>query len=247
VATGVSELAGTSGSAGYGPPYNHAAEGQRIGPIPTQKLGGVTIPIDSANDLVIGPLSSVQGDSELATALSTWKAASSDQQVAWATAYADALAAAPDGDPAQVASGDFGPVPVLGEKLLTLAASGELQGLLDRDTFYPTDQTKSLLLLSDGTYLEDQAVADHLGGDQWGMMNEMGNYPGQPWLWMMTFWYQVKPFSTSENADALIFGLVGLISIAVLLIPFIPGLRSLPKKLGLYRLVWRDSYRRAGR
>ena len=45
-------------------------------------------------------------------------------------------------------------------------------------------------------------VAQHLGGDQWGMMNETGNYPGQPWMWLYTFWYQVKPFSTSENADA---------------------------------------------
>ena len=50
--------------------------------------------------------------------------------------------------------------------------------------------------------------AQHLGGDQWGMMNETGNYPGQPWMWLYTFWYQVKPFSTSDNADALVWGLM---------------------------------------
>jgi hypothetical protein len=49
------------------------------------------------------------------------------------------------------------------------------------------------------------ARADHLGGDQWGMMNETGNYPGQPWMWLYTFWYQIKPFSTSDNADALVW------------------------------------------
>ncbi len=25
------------------------------------------------------------------------------------------------------------------------------------------------------------------------MMNETGNYPGQPWMWLYTFWYQVPP------------------------------------------------------
>ena len=42
-----------------------------------------------------------------------WQAASADQQTEWASAYSDALAAAPDGDPAQVKSGDYGPVPAL--------------------------------------------------------------------------------------------------------------------------------------
>ena len=37
------------------------------------------------------------------------------------------------------------------------------------------------------------------------MMNETGSYPGQVWLWLYTLWYQVEPFKTSDNADALIF------------------------------------------
>ena len=67
-----------------------------------------------------------------------------------------------------------------------------------------------MLFLADGTYLEDRAVAQHLGGDQSGMMNETGSYPGQAWLWLYTFWYQVKPFSDESNswganADAIIW------------------------------------------
>ena len=31
------------------------------------------------------------------------------------------------------------------------------------------------------------------------MMNETGNYPGQAWLWLYTFWYQIPPFSSSGN------------------------------------------------
>jgi hypothetical protein len=60
VATATAELAGTSASASYGPPYNQAAEGQKLGPLPLQKWGGVRIPVDSANDLVITPLKTVK-------------------------------------------------------------------------------------------------------------------------------------------------------------------------------------------
>jgi hypothetical protein len=244
VATATAELAGSSGSATYGAPYNRASEGQKLGPLPLQKWGGVRIPVDSANDLVISPLRSVSGDSALSAALQAWQTAGADQQTKWATDYADALAAAPDGDPAQVAAGDYGPVPVLAQGLLTLARGGSLEGLLTTSrTFYSSDATKPLLLLSDGAYLEDQARAEHLGGDQWGMMNETGNYPGQPWMWLYTFWYQVKPFSTSGNADALVWGVMALLSLLLVLVPFIPGLRGLPRRLGVYRLIWRDDHR----
>jgi hypothetical protein len=82
-------------------------------------------------------------------------------------------------------------------------------------------------------------VADNLGGDQWGMMNEVGNYPGQPWMWLYTFWYQVKPFSTSGNADALVWGLMVVLTIGLVFVPFIPGLRSVPRLIPVHRLIWR--------
>jgi hypothetical protein len=240
VATATAELAGTSTSASYGPPYNHAAPGQQLGPIPLQRWGGVRIPIDSAHDLVLAPLSTVTGDTPLTAALHTWDAASATQQTAWSTAYSDALAAAAGGDPAKVKPGAYGPTPVLANRFLTLASSGGLEGLLtSSSTFYTDNATKPLLLLTDGAYLEEQARADHLGGDQWGMMNETGNYPGQPWMWLYTFWYQVKPFSTSDNADALVWGLMALLTLGFVLVPYIPGLRSLPRHLGVHRLIWR--------
>lgn len=239
VATATAELAGTSTSATYGPPYNGAAEGQKIGPLALQKLAGQRTPIDSANDLVITPLRSVRGDSALTAALGTWVSATAGQRTAWAGAYADTLAAAPDGDPANVKAGDYGPVPVLAEKFRVLARSGGLESLLVHNAFYPSDQTRPLLLLTDGAYIEDQARAENLGGDQWGMMNEVGNYPGQPWMWLYTFWYQVKPFSTSDNADALVWGLMMVLTLGLVLLPFIPGLRSLPKHLGVHKLIWR--------
>ncbi|MEP7022032.1 MAG: hypothetical protein ABI808_15420 [Pseudonocardiales bacterium] len=241
VATAAAELAGTSTSAGYGAPYNRAAPGQQLGPLFLQRAGGVRIPIDSANDLVIAPLSAVTGDAKLSAALTAWRSGSDDQRTTWAGAYSDALAAAPDGDPAKVANGDYGPVPVLANGLLNLARSGSLEGMLTSgSTFYSSNETKPLLLLTDGTYLEEQARADHLGGDQWGMMNETGNYPGQPWMWLYTFWYQVKPFSTSPNADALVWGLMAVLTLLFIFVPFIPGLRSLPRHLRVHRLIWRE-------
>jgi hypothetical protein len=180
----------------------------------------------------------------LTDALSQWAGASADQQQAWATAYADALDKAPDNDPAKAAPGEYGPVPVLSAKLLGLAQGGTLDGqLLAEGGFYQTNYTRPLLFLADGGYLTGQADAEHLSGDQWGMMNETGRYPGQAWLWLYTFWYQVPPFNHSDNADALIWALMMVLSLALVLVPFIPGLRSLPRHLGVHRLIWRDHYR----
>ncbi|EWT00641.1 hypothetical protein N865_14020 [Intrasporangium oryzae NRRL B-24470] len=244
VATAAGELAGTTTSAGYGPPFNTNGDGQVLGPLSLQKLPGVTLPIDSAKDFVIDPLSTVTGDPTVAAAVKAWNGASADQQAKWANAYADALSKAPDGDPAKVASGDYGPVPDLAQAEVRLAASGALEGLLtSRTSFFGVDSTKALMLLADGSYLEDQARAQNLGGDQWGIMNETGNYPGQPWLWLYSFWYQVPPFSTSDNADIQVWAIMVLLSIGFICIPWIPGLRTLPKHLGVHKLIWRN-YRR---
>ncbi len=249
VATAVAELDGTSTTASYGAPYNDASEGQKMGPVALQKWAGVREPVNAAQDFVITPLKTVNGDSELSSALSTYDSASPDQRTKWATDYGDALSKAPDNDPARV-TGDFGPVPVMTNRLLAIARSGGLDGqLLAEGGFYQTNYTKPLLFLADGTYLEDRARAEHLGGDQWGMMNETGRYPGQAWLWLYTFWYQVPPFTTSlqENADAFIWALMMLLSLLLVLVPFIPGLRSIPRWVPVHRIIWRDYYRRYGR
>lgn len=243
VATAAGELAGTTTSAAYGAPYNTNAEGQKLLGVPMQKWGGVRLPVSSA-DLVLQPLGTVRGDAALAAALGTWRSASADQQAKWAGDYADALAKAPDSDPAKVGSGDFGPVPVLAKSFLGVVRSGGLEGqLTSSGNFYGGDQTRALLLLSDGAYLEDTARAQNLGGDQWGMMNETGDYPGQPWMWLYTFWYQVPPFSTSENADAEVWGLMMVLTLGLMFLPLIPGLRDIPRWVPLHRLIWRQYYR----
>ena len=242
VATAVSELAGTSTTAGYGPPYNRASDGQVLGPIALQKWFGVTHPVDAATDLVVDPVSTLS-DAATQAAVAQWKQASAAQQSTWANNYADALGKVSDGDPAKVATGDYGPVPVIAAGELTLARGGSLDGLLTTSsTFYGTDPTNALLLLADGSYMANIADAENLSGDQWGMMNEAGHYPGQPWLWLYTFWYQIPPFSTSDNADVQVMALMMLLSLVFAFVPWIPGLNKIPHGLKLYRLVWRQWY-----
>ncbi len=251
----VSELAGSSESAGYGPPYNSNSDGLTIGPLALQKWGGISHPYDSAQDLVINPLTAMPESADVTTALKQWTGASADQQTAWAGDYEAALTdeAGANGDPTAVPEGDYGPVPVLAQALVDASASGAYDSvLLAGGQFFAMDNTKQLLFMGDGGYMEDQAVADHLGGDMWGMMNEAGSWPGQVWLAPASLWYQLPAFNEEgttlgDNADAIIAGILVVLVLILLFVPFIPGLRSIPRWIPIHRLVWRDWYREHGR
>jgi hypothetical protein len=246
VSTATAELNGTSGTAEYGPPYNHNGSGQHIAFVELQKWLGVSHPIDTAKDFVINPLRSVPGAPALGSAIASYQAAPAKTQEGWSKAYAGALEKAtvgPNGA-VRVISGEYGPVPVMMNGLLALAQSGGLDGaLLTSRQFYQTDYTKPLLFMADGGLLAERAEGQHLLGNQWGMMNETGSYPGQVWLWLYTLWYQVEPFKSSTNADALVMLMMGALSLAFILIPFIPGIRSLPRRIPIYKLIWKEHYR----
>jgi hypothetical protein len=244
MATAASELAGTSETASYGPPYNHGSGSvQRIG-ISWQLLAGVRQPINAAETFVLSPLSKVAPtDPLLAQALTAYNGASSAQRQAWNDAYAKAVTSVtfkPSGTPVLRTAGS-GPVAGLVATELTLARSGALDAdLLAQHPFYGTDFTKPLLFLEDGSYFANQATAQHLTGAQWGVMNETGSYPGQPWLWLYQLWYQVPGFRSSANVDLIAIYLTGVATVLLLAIPFIPGLRDIPRVVPVHRLVWRD-------
>jgi hypothetical protein len=245
VTTATTELDGSSASAGYGPPYNHAADGQQLWFIRLQKWFGVSHPIDPAHDFVLAPLRSITGQPTLQAAVHTYTSASAQQQATWTTAFEKGLtkASAEASGSVSTPGHGYGPLPALMSALLRFAQSGGLDGaLLTSRQFYQTDYTRPLLFMADGSVLADRAQAEHLLGTQWGMMNETGSYPGQVWLWLYTFWYQIKPFSTSPNADILVIAIMGALSLALVLIPFIPGVRDLPRWIPLYRLIWRRHY-----
>jgi hypothetical protein len=246
VTTAVSELDGTSGTATYGPPYNSNSDGQNMWFVHLQKWLGIAHPINAAEDYVIAPLRSIQAQPALESAVSAYTGASPTQQTAWVTAYDAGLTKIKDSGPA-IRSLDTtadGPLPTMMDGLLTFAQNGGLDGaLLAGSQFYSTDYTKALLFMADGGYFAARAQAEHLSGEQWGMMNETGSFPGQSWLWLYTFWYQIKPFSTSDNADILVMSIMGVLTLAFVMVPFLPGVRDLPRRIPIYRLIWREHYR----
>ena len=243
--TAITELDGTSGTAGYGPPYNENGSAQAIGAFTPEHWFGVHHPIDTANDFVLTPLSTLPNDPEVQAAVSEYRSASATQQAAWTAAYEKAVANATFTDGKLVVpAGDYGPVGTIVSGLTSMARSGALDGvLLASRQFYGTDYTKPLLFIADGQYLANLASNQHLGGDQWGMMNETGQWPGQAWLWLYTLWYQVPPANNSTNGDLEVFVTMIVLTALLALVPFIPGLRSIPRWTRVYRLIWRNHYR----
>ncbi|MBV9101838.1 MAG: hypothetical protein JOZ46_10480 [Candidatus Dormibacteraeota bacterium] len=257
VTTAAAELSGNSVSSGYGPPYNsNNGSTQTWGFFQPEVWAGVHQPVDSAGEFVMTPLQLSSGkNAALNTALSTYQSASGDQRAKWLTAYTNALgnATANANGTVTIASGDYGPVPVLMDDLLNLAQNGALDGLLLASAhFYQTDYTAPLLFMGDGGYLSGLAQDQALTGTQWGMMNETGRYPGQAWLWLYTMWYQVAPFNrdashgfvgvSSSNADLGVIVVMGVLTLLLVLVPFIPGLRDLPRWIPIHRLIWRRYY-----
>jgi hypothetical protein len=244
VTTAAAELAGTSGTATYGPPYTNGAP-QHLGFFKPAKWVGVQVPIDTAKDFVLAPLRTLPS-AGVGSAVALYGAAPPAVRSAWTAAYAKvADHARIVGGTVVVPSGRYGPVPALISALYGMAANGSLDAALQvTPQFYNFDQTKRLLFLGDGSFLSDEATAENINGDQWGIMNEVGQWPGAWWLFPYTAPYQVKPGSTSPNADLLVFVVVGGISLLFILLPWIPGLRDIPRLIPVHRLIWREHYRR---
>jgi hypothetical protein len=246
VGTAAAELDGTALAASYGPPYNNGTSAlQQVGPVSWQKLAGITQPINAAQTYVLSPLSKLASTTPpLATALATYTSASPAQQLTWATAYDKAVTSSKvpfNGGHLTVPAA--GPVPVMMFYELKAAQAGTLDADLPAQTkFYGTNYTKPLLFIADGGYYANLATSLHLTGGQWGVMNETGSYPGQPWLWLYQLWYHVSPFQNSASVDIWAVYLTGAATILLLLTPFIPGLRDIPRLIPVHRLIWRRDW-----
>ena len=252
VQTTLDQLDGNSTIASYGPPYNTGTGSvQYIGPFSPQQLIGVHIPINTAQEYVLGPLAEVaSANPRWQAALKRFNSATSQQQAAWENAYNTSLGkATQQGINLAVPACACGPVPTMMSALLQVAQQGAMDGLLfTSGHFYQTDFTRPLL------FMQNDAVSNlgaqlHLQGSQWGVMNETGNYPGQAWLWLYTLFYQIPPYTTAwaANTDALAVLSVTILSLLLLFLPWIPGLNRLPRYLKVYRRIWKNYYQETDR
>lgn len=248
----LTELNRTSTTATYGPPYNNQTGSlQSLGPVSIQKFFGVKYPINTARDFVLNPLATLPHFPALTRAISTYEHASTATQDHWVGIYLAKMNKLPLSSATIVAHlPSAGPVPELMTHLLAMAQSGALDAqLLTQSSFYTTNYTNPLMFIGDSvvaqpnSYWNKLVTTDHLQGDQWGVMNETGSWPGQPWMWLYTMWYQVPPMSNSSDVDVEVLAIMTVLSVALLLVPVIPGLRNIPEKLPLYRLIWRRYYR----
>lgn len=245
-----------SSVADYGPPYDaDTGAAQHIGPIApaawAKDLFGVTTPIDPPRDLIIKPLRRAATlDPAIGLAVDRYTGAAPQQQAAWLAAYRKALVTATvTGGAVTVTSGDYGPVAVMMDGMLRLGRSGLLEGAFaaDGNNYYPYtfDVTKALLFFSIASpYTDTAAHLQQLGNPQWGIVHETGNYPGAWWLDVYQVWYEVPAIADADNADLIVVVIMTVLFVILLTLPFIPGLRRIPHGVKVYRLIWRDWYRK---
>jgi hypothetical protein len=137
-------------------------------------------------------------------------------------------------------------------------------------TWYSNDQTFAMLYFGDsgegggGTacispgdplpadgdcWFYNQSVANvaprnagYLAGGTWGIMNEVGNWPGAWWLFPYTSWYQWGYGATGASGDLYVMVMTVLFALPFIFLPWIPGLRDIPKATRVYKLMWSDYY-----
>ncbi len=235
-------LSSQSAIAQYGPPYNGLNENaQAIGGFSPQVWAGVQIPVNAPTVFVLRPLSMATALSpRLQSALRAYEDASGAQQQQWVARVLKVLPRAKYAASGVVLpQGSYGPLPAMMDGYFQLARSGLLESAINQNgSVYQTDFTNALLLLQ-GQAMGAAATPLHMLGEQWGMMREPDNYPGAVWLWLYTALYQLPPYNSSSAADLMVGLTIGGLSVLLLLVPFIPGLRDIPRYIPIHRLIWR--------
>jgi hypothetical protein len=267
----VNELLAATTSAGYGPPFNNTsgASQQFLSIKPAQiasDIFGLTQPINTAYDFVLAPVSQLMGptDPAVAAAVSQYKAAGGDlspgasadkvasaQQQTWLNNYLKALTASGatiTSTSVSVPTGDYGPVPVIVQAELTLSSTGALDGYFQgSQQQLSTNTSMATLFFSDGTLWSSIASKQGVAGNQWGVMNELWNFPGQVWLWLYAGMYQIPWLSPTSNHNLDLD--VGLLMILLgfllpMFAPWIPLVNRIPDWIPAYKIIYGRYYAR---
>jgi hypothetical protein len=202
---------------------------------------------------VLGPLHAFSPllDSSVSAAVATYEQANPDQRQAWGSAYEAALGsitmegsgggdmgtvASPDDTKIGTLSGDFGPVPTLAQASLRLAQGGYLEMYLT--SVHPGHSVHlATIWLYDEPQMLNTAVGQGLTDDQWGMVKERG-FPVGPWYLILPAVIHVLLPGGATGIGFTLWNLVFAL-VFLLALPLLPGLRGLPRRLRLYRLMYR--------
>ena len=270
--TAVQELLGATTTAGYGPPFNTTTGASQgiIGIQPAEiakSIFGLTLPINTANGFVLAPVSQFVApyNPVVAAAIRVYKAAGGDlapgapadkvasaQQATWLNNYAKALAqpsATFTPTSVTVSPGNYGPVPVIIRAELLIAHNGSLDGYFQgSDQQLSTNTTNGTMFFSDGSLWESIATAQGVAGDQWGVMHELWNFPGQVWLWLYAGMYQIPALNANNANLDLDVGLLMIVFgfLLPMFAPWIPLINRIPRWIPLYKIIYRQYYRGAG-
>jgi len=174
----------------------------------------------------------------------------SAQQATWLNNYAKALAkpgAKFTPTSVTVPAGNYGPVPVIIKAEMLIAHDGSLDGYFQgSQQQLSTNTTNATMFYSDGSLWGNIAEAQGVGGDQWGVMNELWNFPGQVWLWLYAGMYQIPALNSAAGGANLDLD-VGLLMIVFgfllpMFAPWIPVINRIPRWIPLYKIIYRKYY-----
>ena len=213
------------------------------------------MPGTPAETFVVAPVRSYHHllGTAVVQAVADYDRATRAQQTAWAANYHEALdgitpmasqsemgamavVQSPDYTKIDTLTGDFGPVPTIVKADLELAQGGYLEQYLGGISAGHALHLVNICLYDHPAMLND-ATANGLTDDQWGMVKERGFAVG-PWFLIIPALIHVKlPGGSSGTGFALWNLLFALV--LILALPLIPGLRDLPRRLRLYRLIYR--------
>jgi hypothetical protein len=132
--------------------------------------------------------------------------------------------------------GNFGPVPMLVKADLRLAQGGYLEQYLQAIQSGHAYHLVNIWLY-DHPQLLNTAVDQGLTDDQWGMIKERGFSVG-PWYLFIPAVFHVKLPGGATGPGFVLWNLL-FAAILLFIVPLVPGLRDLPQRLKLYRLIYR--------
>ena len=172
--------------------------GQKVGPL-TRSAGRGHYPSTRRATSSSTPSAASPANAAAAAGARRYQAAPPSQQTRLDRRYTKASRTPLPGRDFRLPPGDYGPVAPMMAPCRAGPERRARRRPADDGPVLPDRLHQAAAVPRRRRLLRGPRRAQHLLGDQWGMMNETGSYPGQVWLWLYTFWYQIQPLRPRER------------------------------------------------